>query len=116
MKTIIIYDADQNLVDILCQALELEGFQALGINDGGTDFLALAYRIKPQLVLFDFIHKGKFCIKWCRLIKFFYPNLPVIALSCNNKISEIFSEHGFDDSIRKPFDLEHLYATVRKYT
>jgi DNA-binding response OmpR family regulator len=51
----------------------------------------------------------------CKLIKAKYPNLPVLALSCNNNIHDIYSLYGFNDYIKKPFDLDELYAILRKH-
>ncbi|MFP3335741.1 hypothetical protein SB761_34125, partial [Pseudomonas sp. SIMBA_064] len=51
----------------------------------------------------------------CFLIKEQYPHLPVIALSCNYNIDRLYGEGGFDDYIRKPFDLDKLYSVIKKY-
>lgn len=51
----------------------------------------------------------------CNQIKAKYPHLPVIALSCNNNIHEVYSKFGFDDYISKPFDLDLLYRVLRKH-
>jgi hypothetical protein len=40
-----------------------------------------------------------------------YPHLPAIAMSCNINI-EVYD---LDDYIAKPFDLDMLYDTLRKY-
>jgi hypothetical protein len=39
----------------------------------------------------------------------------VIALSCNYNIDKLYGENGFDDYIRKSFDLDLLYSILRKY-
>ena len=36
-------------------------------------------------------------------------------MSCNYNINEVYDQQGFDDYIAKPFDLDVLYATLRKY-
>ncbi|WP_454804267.1 response regulator transcription factor [Mucilaginibacter phyllosphaerae] len=116
MKTILIFDPDPDLLEIICLALDLEGFVAIGLHDLNTDLMALIERHEPDLILLDFAYADKFCIEWCRHIKRFYPALPVIALSCNYNIGETYFGYGFDDCICKPFDLERLYATADRYT
>ncbi|WP_162276967.1 DNA-binding transcriptional response regulator [Mucilaginibacter pedocola] len=115
MKTILIYDADEDLADIMCMALELEGYRTYGFNDAKEDCLGLINYTGAQLVLLDFIYAGELTTKWCHAIKCCHPQLPVIALSCNFNIDEVYAQCGFDDRIRKPFDLENLYGTVGKY-
>ncbi|MDT3402028.1 response regulator [Mucilaginibacter terrae] len=116
MKTILIFDPDPDLLEIICLSLEMQGFVVVGIHNLNIDMMALIGHHKPGLILLDFAYAGKLCIKWCSHIKRLYPTLPVIALSCSNNIGETYNAHGFDDCICKPFDLAHLYATVDKYT
>jgi len=116
MKTILICDPDPDLLEIICLALEMQGFVAIGLHNLNTDLKALIEHYEPDLILLDFAYAGKFCIEWCRHIKRFFPTLPVIAVSCNNNIAETYYGHGFDDCICKPFDLAHLYATADRYT
>ena len=114
-STIMIYDPDLDLVDMICLALEMENFVTFGICDGNADFLQLIQIVKPDLLLFGFTLTGKYSIAWCRAIKLLYPHLPILALSCNNNIGEVYSDCGFDDCISKPFNLEELYASVKKH-
>jgi DNA-binding NtrC family response regulator len=67
------------------------------------------------VVMLDFKLKGEEALGVLEEIKVKYPHLPVIASSCNSNINEMYDQHGFDDYIPKPFDLEALYFTLRKY-
>jgi DNA-binding response OmpR family regulator len=115
METIVIQDTDQDILDILCVALEMEGFQVYALNDIGPEFLELIKKAKPHVVALDYRLSGDDCIRLCRDIKQRYPYLPVLALSCNANINEVYSQFGFDDYIPKPFDLDLLYRILRKH-
>jgi CheY-like chemotaxis protein len=65
--------------------------------------------------MLDYRLNGDSCIEICQQIKARYPHIPVIAMSCNYNINGVYDQQGFDDYIAKPFDLDVLYATLRKY-
>lgn len=115
MKTILLQDADAGLLDILKLALEFENFDVHTILDENSDFLALIDRVRPHVVLLDYKLNGIVCQEICRKIKEKHPHLPVIALTCNNNIHEVYDKQGFDDYILKPFDLDLLYQVLRKH-
>lgn len=112
---IIIQETDQDILDILKYALETEGFEVYALMDGEDDILSLIDQYRPHVVMLDYRLDGKVCLAVLEKIKLAYPHLPVIAMSCNNNINEQYSQAGFDDYIPKPFDLNHLYTTLRKY-
>lgn len=115
MKKILLQDADAGILDMLKVALELENFEVHTILDEKSDFLTWIDRIRPHVVLLDYKLNGEVCREICRKIKEQHPHLPVIALSCNNNIHEMYDKQGFDDYILKPFDLDLLYKVLRKH-
>lgn len=115
MKTIIIQDTDKDILDILTVALEMEHFKVYSVMEYPSDMLLMIERIRPHVVVLDYRLEGKDCISICREIKERYPHLPVVAMSCNNNIHEVYDQNGFDDYIPKPFDLDHLYRVLRKH-
>lgn len=112
---IIIQETDQDILEILKYALEQEGFEVYAMLDSEDDILALISEYRPHVVMLDYRLDGKVCLAVLEKIKLKYPHLPVIAMSCNNNINEEYSRAGFIDYISKPFDLDHLYMTLRKY-
>lgn len=115
METIFIQETDQHLLDVLTQALELKNYQVYAIHESDTDFLSLIEQMPPHVVMLDYKLKGQQCLEIFVEIKKAYPHLPLIALSCNHNINTVAMEIGFDDYIKKPFDLDHLYCTLRKH-
>src|SRR5690349_7689613 len=115
MKTIIVQDTDPAILDVLSLALDMEGFQVWPVFGHDEDFLGLIQEHRPHVVVLDYRLDGESCKQICYRIKSQYPHLPVIALSCNYNIDRLYGEGGFDDYIRKPFDLDLLYRVLRKH-
>jgi DNA-binding response OmpR family regulator len=115
MDTVIIQDTDQSILDILTIALQMENYQVYSVQDFESNFMDMIRKLKPHVIMLDYKLDGKICIQICHQIKAVYPHLPVIALSCNSNINDEYDRHGFDDYIPKPFDLDNLYAVLRKH-
>jgi DNA-binding response OmpR family regulator len=115
METIIIQDTEKDILDILTTALELEHFKVFTVLEQQNDLLNMIATLRPHVVILDYRLGGGDCAHICREIKKRYPHLPVIAMSCNSNINEVYDRQGFDDYIEKPFDLEHLYRVLRKH-
>jgi DNA-binding NtrC family response regulator len=56
-------------------------------------------------------HSSKEISQW---VKTHFPVLPVVAFTCDNYIEEAYRKFGFDDYIKKPFDLDLLYQVVAR--
>lgn len=113
METIMIQEADKATRDVVSTALEMEGYLVCSLDDP-ENAADLIRRLRPKLVLLDCWlrnYSGKQLIQW---IKAHFPALPLVALSCDNRIEEKYLQLGFDDYIKKPFDLDLLYQVVRR--
>jgi len=115
METIIVQETDPAILEVLTIALTEAGFNVLPGDKYGTDFLETIAQEKPHLVILDYKLSGKQAIEVCLQVKTRFPHLPIIALSCNYNIHQDFARHGFDDYIRKPFDLDLLIRILRKH-
>lgn len=112
---IIVHEADSNIRDILRFVLEEAGYDAILVSDY-DQIMELISKFKPNLLVLDYIVSGIQSIKTCREVNARFPKLPVIALSCNPKIGELYKKGGFDDYVTKPFDLDYLYEVLKKHT
>ena len=115
METIVIQDTDQDVLEVLYAALEIEGFNVYALPGYEPDYLQVIDKARPHVVMLDFRLNGEECKALCREIKARYPHLPVVAMSCNSNINEVYDRHGFDDYLEKPFDLDNLYRVLRKH-
>ena len=115
METVLIQETDQSILDILKIALEIEGFEVFSMQADDNSFMDKIEDSRPHVVLLDFKLDGKICIEMCHQIKARYPHLPVLALSCNSNIDNVYDKFGFDGYIKKPFDLELLYRILKEH-
>jgi DNA-binding response OmpR family regulator len=115
MEKIIVQDTDAGVLDVLTQALEFENFQVYAIREFDNRFMAIIEEFRPHVIMLDYRLSGKRTIEILNEIKDRYTHLPIIALSCNHNINTVAIEAGFDDYIRKPFDLDLLYRILRKH-
>lgn len=116
MATIIVQENDSAVLDVLTQALQLEGHQPIGIL--GACPLAMSNTVKrnfPDLVLMDYRNRNGAGTTLLTVVKSLKAKLPVIALSCELNISKIANNLGFDGFLVKPFDLEELFDTIKRY-
>ncbi|MBB5634763.1 DNA-binding response OmpR family regulator [Pedobacter cryoconitis] len=114
MKKVIVQDTDFDLLETLTFLLEDASFEVLPILHY-KDVAAQISSFNPHLVLLDFRLSGVECTCLCESIKKDFPELPVLALSCNYNIQKEYASAGFDDYISKPFDIDHLLAVLGKY-
>ncbi|WP_207425956.1 response regulator [Pedobacter sp. SYSU D00535] len=115
MKKILLHDTEKDILDVMTIALELEGFSVYPLSDCTSDYLYHIEQFRPHLVVLDYKLDGEICLAALKKIKKHYPHLPVIALSCNVNIQDSYSQHGFVDYIRKPFDIDLLYSIIRRH-
>ena len=115
MSTIIIQETDEHVLEVLKEALNLEHYSVYALQECDDNFIELIEKARPHVVMLDYRLDGKRCLEIFKEIKDLYPHLPLIALSCNHNINTVASEIGFDDYIPKPFDLDHLYTTLRRF-
>lgn len=115
MERIVIQETDPAVLELLEIALTEAGFQVHATDHCAPDFLDIIAAKQPHLVVLDFKLSGKEAIDICYQIKQRFPHLPIIALSCNYNINQDYQRHGFDDYIRKPFDLDLLIKILRRH-
>ena len=115
METILVQETDTATLEVLTFALQMEGYRVCGVAEQNENIIDLIRRYHPRLVLLDCWlshYAGKQVLHW---IKAHFPQLPVIAFSCDNQIDEEYHQLGFDGYLKKPFDLDVLYRAIRKY-
>jgi len=115
MNTIVLQDTDQDILYVLGFALRQEGYIVHTTSSLDEHILELIAEAKPHVVILDYRMNGENAIRACHLIPTLYPNLPVIATSCNTNILKDYHAGGFDDYLDKPFDLNALDGLIRKH-
>ncbi|PWS30415.1 hypothetical protein DF947_18500 [Pedobacter paludis] len=115
MKTILIIDPNLNLLEVLCHALEMEKYEAIGYSGHELELIKLIQNIAPSLILINLTLPSDKSIEWCGRMKSLYPNLPIIAMSCDESILKKKNRWLFDGNIGKPFDLASFYNLIEAY-
>ena len=113
VKTILIVDDEQPIIDILVYNLKKEGYRTIEANDGVTA-VNMALEQKPDLLLLDIMLPKLDGLSVCKRIKNSY-NVPILMLTAKDgEIDKILGlELGADDYITKPFSVRELVARVK---
>jgi two-component system response regulator VicR len=110
---ILIVDDEQNIVDILKENMEREGYQTLVAYDG-VQAVDLAFAHNPDLILLDCMLPRMDGFDVCRKIRNKL-NIPILMLTAKSEeIDKVLGlELGADDYITKPFSVREVLARVK---
>jgi len=116
-KILIVDDIPANL-NVLCQALETEGYKIVAAPSG-TVALQIAYQTQPDLILLDIMMPEMDGFETCRRLKAdaSTAEIPVIFITARDEMSIIVKgfEVGGVDYITKPFRHEEVRARVQTH-
>jgi len=118
--TLLIVDDDAEVVDLLMETFEAEGFRLLSASDGETA-LAVARVERPDLVLLDWNLPGRSGIEICRALRAESDaklrDVPVVMLTGQAQAEHTSAgfEAGVTDFVTKPFKPTHVRARVHAW-
>ncbi|MGI6545283.1 MAG: response regulator [Fastidiosipilaceae bacterium] len=110
---ILIVDDEQNIVDVLKENMEREGYQTLVAYDG-VQAVDQAFTHQPDLILLDCMLPRMDGFDVCRKIRSKL-NIPILMLTAKSEeIDKVLGlELGADDYITKPFSVREVLARVK---
>ncbi len=113
--TVLVVDDDPSIVDLLTDALELDGYQVQ--TTIGNLILPLARAVQPAVVLLDVMMPGKdgVAVGQCLRADPRTAAIPVIALSGGEQLYVRAAEMGADACLAKPFDLDDVRQCVERW-
>jgi len=113
-KNILIVDDHSDILDVLKEALEMEGYNVTALSYT-EDIISSANEFHPDLVMLDFLLAGINGGEHCHFLKTnpLTSHIPVIMMSGYPRVLESLGNYGADAFIAKPFDLEQITSTVR---
>jgi len=113
MKTILLFDSDEDVIAVITTILDSEGYNVVAINH--TVATSEVERIHPDLILVDDYLYEDGGEKLCSLIKHNYKtkNIPVVLFSTSFNIKRIAAKCGADYTIEKPFDIDYLIDNIK---
>lgn len=114
MKTILVIDDEDRIVEICRDYLVAAGFAVIVAGDGPGG-LQMAQQQAPDLVVLDLMLPGMDGIEVCRELRRSGHNVPIIMLTARIEESDklIGLELGADDYMTKPFSPRELVARVK---
>ncbi len=110
---ILVVDDEPKIVRLARDFLEKDGFRVVSAADG-VSALAMARRVKPDLIVLDLMLPGMDGWQVCRTLRK-ETSVPIIMLTARAEESDqlVGLELGADDYITKPFSPRALVARVR---
>lgn len=118
MTKILIVDDSPAEVRLMQSVLDRAGYACVAVNDP-TRLEQMIDIERPHLILMDVVMPQRNGFQACRELKgkTEYARIPVIMVSSKNTASDKFwaKEQGADGYVTKPFTIEELLGTVRKF-
>ncbi len=116
MPQILIIDDDSIIQTVLKKALQSQGYEVAIADDGETG-LALAEKLRPALIVSDWVMPGLDGLEVCRRVKA-NPSLSTtffILLTAQSAVEDRIQglDTGADDFLAKPIEINELQARVR---
>jgi len=112
MKTVLLVDDEQRMLDLLSLYLTPNGYYCIKKNSG-VDALAYLEKNKAEVVLLDIMMPGMDGWTTCKKIREI-SDIPIIMLTARNAKEEIVKglKMGADDYVSKPFNEAELLARI----
>lgn len=114
--TILIVDDDENLVYVIKDVLEREGYDVLTACDGNGGMQAVITK-QPDLVIADVMMPSMDGFNMLESIRRIGNSVPVIIITARSDTNDLL--HGFsigaNDYVRKPFEMSELVARVKAH-
>ncbi len=113
---ILVVDDDENMVYVIKDALQHEGYEVCTAGDGATGIQLVSIK-HPDLVIADVMMPGMDGFSMLESIRRIGYNMPVLMLTARTDTEDLLQgyDKGANDYIRKPFVLAELIARIRAH-
>lgn len=111
---ILLIEDEPGICNFLKRGLEEEGYRITIASDGITGMEKFR-RVKPDLVLLDWMLPGMHGIAVCKEIRKHDKETPVLFLTAKDTVKETIEglRSGANDYIKKPFSFEELLERIK---
>lgn len=113
--TILIADDELNIRNGLIQAVEMEGYEGIGAEDGNQAWNIVNSR-NVDMVITDLRMPGMDGSELLKKLFTSYPTIPVVVLTGHGTIEDAVTamQNGAVDFLTKPVNLNHLFVLIKK--
>lgn len=117
MKSIVIFDDDPDILEILTYLLKEKGWEVYTQTTCNNIIETIRQR-RPSVIMMDNWIPDSGGIVATRMLKQDPEagTIPVIYFSANNDIEKLSEQAGADAYLAKPFDLDQLEEILSQYT
>ncbi len=111
---VLLVEDDRSIAEFVGPQLEHRGFRVRCASDGPSGLLE-ARGFRPELVVLDIMLPGLDGVGVLKQLRQAGNRVPIIMLTARNTtLDKIHSlDHGADDYLTKPFDIQELLARIR---
>ncbi|HVY62307.1 MAG TPA: response regulator [Planctomycetota bacterium] len=115
-RRVLVVDDDPDIVTLVKDLLEAEGYEALDAPDGLEGILAGTYGEPFDLVILDVMMPLADGIGVLNALKTVRPGVPILMLSAKASREDVAEGYrwGCDGYVTKPFEPERLLAEVQR--
>jgi two-component system phosphate regulon response regulator PhoB len=119
-KKILVIEDDRDIRDTMTYALESEGYEVTS-SDNSRILRTIDQNMPDMILLDNWLTEWKSDANGQQLSRELKTDpktshIPVIIISAVNNVAELAKEGLSDGYLKKPFDLEDLFAIVKKHT
>jgi CheY-like chemotaxis protein len=111
--TVLVVEDDEDLRSAVIELLQAAGYEVEGAENGAVALERVATR-RPRLILLDVrmpVMNGR---EFTRVFRERYGRVPIVAWTAAPDPRRIATELEADGCLSKPFDIDELYAVVRR--
>jgi DNA-binding response OmpR family regulator len=115
-KRVLVVDDDEDMQDLLREALETEDYEVT-VAQNGLDALGEVEKAAPDLILLDLMMPRMDGSQFTRELheRGLAAEVPIIVVSADVNAQQKVEQMGADSYITKPFDLHSLLAEVSHF-
>jgi DNA-binding response OmpR family regulator len=115
-KRVLVVDDDEDMQDLLREALETESYEVMIAQDGLIALEVLEH-IKPDLILLDLMMPRMDGSAFAKELRHrgLVPSVPIIVVSADVNAKQKIETMGADGYITKPFDLHSLLDEIAHF-
>lgn len=117
VQRILIIDDDKDILFLLEKMLSGKGYETI-TAENGIQGIKIIENESVDMILTDINMAEMDGLEFIEKIKIIKPQLPVIIMTSDPNVPKVKKalQHGALDFLEKPFDLDHIFKNISRYT